>query len=73
MNQKKAQFEAESQRVTKELLAKKERLYNKSDVTTWEMDEDKARYIPRSQLLDNKEIAFEVMLHIVSVLLRKRF
>ena len=63
MNQKKAQFEAESQRVTTELLAKKERLYNKSDVTTWEMDEDKARYIPRSQLLDNKEIAFEVMLH----------
>jgi len=68
MNQKKAQFEAESQRATKELLAKKERLYNKSDVTTWEMDEDKARYIPRSQLLDNKEIAFEVMLHNVSVL-----
>ena len=66
MNTKKTLFEAESQRVTKELLAKKERLYNKSDVTTWEMDEDKARYIPRSQLLDNREIAFEVMLCSVS-------
>jgi len=62
MNSKKAVFEAESASVTRELLSKKERLYNKSDVTTWEMDEDKARYIPRSQLLDNRELAFEVML-----------
>jgi len=66
MNENKARFEAECASAVKELNAKKERLYNKADITQWQMDEERARQIPRSQLIDNKILAFELMLDQVS-------
>jgi len=62
MNIARAKFEVEANLAERELNDKKERLYNTNDVSQWELDEEKARLIPRSTLIDNKTLAFEVML-----------
>jgi len=62
MNISRAKFEIEANLAERELNAKKERLYNTNDVSQWELDEEKSRLIPRSNLIDNKTLAFEVML-----------
>ncbi len=62
MNVARTKFQVEADLAEKELNLKKERLYNANDVSQWELDEDKARLIPRSTLIDNKTLAFEVML-----------
>ncbi len=53
MNVARTKFQVEADLAEKELNLKKERLYNANDVSQWELDEDKARLIPRSTLIDN--------------------
>jgi len=62
MNILRAKLQAENTKIANELQAKKEKLFLIKDPAQWELDEDKARQIPRNQLLEDKTLAFELML-----------
>lgn len=62
MNKDRARFEAECRHQARELELKKERLFVAKDMTKWEINEDEARLIPRSQLLEDRVAAYRVML-----------
>jgi len=66
MNKDRARFEAECRHQARELELKKERLFVAKDMTKWEINEDEARLIPRSQLLEDRVAAYRVMLDNVS-------
>jgi len=62
MNVTRSRLQADNARQSYDLLAKKEKLFIIKDPAQWELDEDKARKVPREQLLEDKDLAFELML-----------
>ena len=62
MNQMKNKFQAECKKLNDELTAKKDRMFETMDVADWELDEDKARSIPRTKLINDKTLAMDLML-----------
>jgi len=62
MNKDRIKFESECRNAARELELKKERLFVAKDMSRWEINQDEARLIPRSQLLEDKVLAFKVML-----------
>lgn len=50
-----------------ELFAKKEKLFQQKDISRWEIS-SKAKDIPKEHLLQDKKLAFDVMLSKVSIL-----
>jgi len=73
MNKDRIKFETECRNAARELELKKERLFVAKDMSRWEINQDEARLIPRSQLLEDKVLAFKVMLDNVSSFQRKLF
>ena len=67
MNQMKNKFQAECKKLNDELTAKKDRMFETMDVADWELDEDKARSIPRTKLINDKTLAMDLMLITVNL------
>lgn len=68
MNQNREKLEQETVAKTKELLAKKERLFASKELGRWDLDLERSRSVPREDLLKDKNLAFSMMLFQVLIL-----
>ena len=57
----------------KELMAKKEKLFQLGDISKWEMAPHSSKDYTKDVLLKNKAIAFELMLAKVSISVPKNY
>lgn len=67
MSNLKAQLEEEYQKQSRELISKKEKLFDIGDMRQWDVDIPKARLIPKEEIFKKKELAFPVMLKTVRI------
>lgn len=63
VNQRRTKLEEEYSQQKQALIAKKDKLFKQGDVNKWDLDPIKSRDIPRTELISNQSIAFDVMLY----------